>query len=561
MKHYSILSILAGLCLLTHTPTSLAQKTGETDVPRTISYQGMLTSTDGAPLADGQQRVTVTLYADPAGTIPVWQETQNTTITDGIFNLYLGSTQPLPSSAELNRPLWVGTALNGELEMRPLTPLSASPYALNLPDRAVTTGKLADGAVTAEKVEMDYVKGFRVNGQEISVKGAILDIRGSDDIALRYDEATGSLQIGQASNRTHDPEKGGASVLATNNDVWTMRGNGRSLAGGFPLIAPAAGDYIGTNNAVTFELRTNNQTAMRYQPNAANTPNIVGGHSSNSITTASIGSTIAGGGNTGISNAIANDADYAVISGGAENTVSADYGTIGGGADNTITSAGSYSAIPGGAHLQAQSFAQSAVGFWNFVNGSIAANPTVTATDTYNVPLFTVGNGTSTYRHNAFEVSYNGHSTVYDINGTGTVRPVRRGSTYTDNVIYAWANANPTIAPGDVGIQCDFGVYTATYLAPGKYKIEMNLRSPLGAPVHLLCGGSVVATLNTLGDQAACASINTSHIAYDPLTQRNFFFVLISEQSFNPATQMLECNQVDLPFTFHVTGRPDTNTN
>lgn len=348
MKHYSILSILAGVCLLTHVSTSSAQQTGEPDVPRTISYQGMLTSADGVPLPDGNRTVTVALYGDEAGTQLLWQDGYQVTTHGGVFNLYLGSNRPLPSSSQMNRPLWVGTAIDGQQEMRPLTPLSASPYALNLPDRAVTTGKIADGAVTADKVEMDYVKGFRVNGQEISAKGAILDIRGSDDIALRYDSENNVLNIGSPPlMESKDAEKAGATIQATNNDVWTMRGNGRSLAAGFPLVAPAAGDYLGTNNAVTFELRTNNQTAMRYQPNGTNTPDVLGGHSTNAIGSG-VGNVIAGGGSAAEPNTIGSGSDANAIGGGQANVIgdSIRFATIGGGQVNSITE--DYSTIAGG---------------------------------------------------------------------------------------------------------------------------------------------------------------------------------------------------------------------
>lgn len=343
MKHYSILSILAGVCLLTHVSTSSAQRTGEPDVPRTISYQGMLTSADGAPLPDGNRTVTVALYGDEAGTQLLWQDGYQVTIRGGVFNLYLGSNRPLPSSSEMNRPLWVGTAVDGHQEMRPLTPLSASPYALNLPDRAVTTGKLADGAVTADKVEMDYVKGFRVNGQEITAKGAILDIRGSDDIALEYDKEMNVLSISRGTQgAADDPEKKGASVLAgtATDEVWSKTGDIWDISAG-ASVSPASGDWIGTSNNVEFTIKVNdggaatggNQRVMEYRPNATSA-NILGGHNSNAIGTG-VGNIIAGGGSAALPNTIG-DNDYNVIGGGSGNIILADYATIGGGTENAI---------------------------------------------------------------------------------------------------------------------------------------------------------------------------------------------------------------------------------
>lgn len=317
-----------------------------TDVPRTISYQGLLTSTDGVPFADGEYGITVTLYGDEQGTRPVWRQTCTTQVSGGIFNLYLGTREaPLPGTAEMNAPLWVGTSVNGGAEMRPLTPLSASPYALNVPDRAITGGKLAPGAVTADKVDMDYISELRIDGQKVSGKGTPLNLQSGDAITLHYDEATGSLTIDRAKTlgQEGDEEKG-ASVLATNNDVWTMRGNGRSLAAGFPLVAPAAGDWIGTNNAVDFIIKVNNQQTMQYQQTgAASIPNIIGGQGNTITAATSVASIIAGGTGSGIGNG-----NYNVIGGGNTNAVSSgDANALGGGGNNRINN-GDLNVVAGG---------------------------------------------------------------------------------------------------------------------------------------------------------------------------------------------------------------------
>lgn len=151
------------------------------------------------PLPNGTYDITVTLYADEAETTPIWKSTYNTSVHNGIFNLYLGSGDtPLPSSQQMNRPLWVGTSVNGSNQMLPLTPLTSSPYALNLPDKAVTTGKLADGSVTAEKMGTPYVAGIALNGKTITADGTVLNIEVGDGIALTFDEETRTLKLSKA---------------------------------------------------------------------------------------------------------------------------------------------------------------------------------------------------------------------------------------------------------------------------------------------------------------------------------------------------------------------------
>ena len=207
------------------------QKADNVDVPRTISYQGLLTTPGGSTLPDGTYEITVALYADALGQEQVWHDTYQAPVHNGVFNLYLGNgATPLPSSTEMNRPLWVGTSINGSEKMLPLTPLTASPYALNLPDHTITTGKLADGAVTAEKVDMDYISGVTVNGEKITGAGTVLDIRSSDDIAIEYDEVNKSLNISRPHQTQNiDPDKSGAQVLAPSgvatDEVWSKTGD------------------------------------------------------------------------------------------------------------------------------------------------------------------------------------------------------------------------------------------------------------------------------------------------------------------------------------------------
>lgn len=330
--------LLAGALVLNAQTTAPAS-----DVPRTISYQGILSS-DGKAYADGEYDITVTLYGDRHGTNHVWQYTYTTRVIGGVFNLYLGEGRPLPDLSKMNMPLWIGTSVNGAEEMRPLTPLSASPYALNVPDRAITTTKIADGAVTAEKVDLDYISEVQIEGEKISAKGTVLNLVGTPSVPLSFDEETQSVTIGRVPAQTGDNEKE-AGILAGTANVWSVNGDGWDATLG-SSYTPAAGDWLGTSNAVDLLIKVNGQRTMLYQQTGAfTTPNIIGGAASNSITN-STASIIGGGGSNTIDEGI-----YNVIGGGEGNSLTNliynDYNTIGGGEANS-TEDGEHNAIGGG---------------------------------------------------------------------------------------------------------------------------------------------------------------------------------------------------------------------
>ncbi len=58
---YTFIGVLVGIFVAR---SAIAQSRGESEVPRTISYQGMVSSATGAEFPSGDYAVTVRLYAD-----------------------------------------------------------------------------------------------------------------------------------------------------------------------------------------------------------------------------------------------------------------------------------------------------------------------------------------------------------------------------------------------------------------------------------------------------------------------------------------------------------------
>ena len=55
-------------------------------VPRQISYQGLITRADGSPTSDGSYEVLFKLYDTPDGGEPVWTENLEVTVNNGIIS-------------------------------------------------------------------------------------------------------------------------------------------------------------------------------------------------------------------------------------------------------------------------------------------------------------------------------------------------------------------------------------------------------------------------------------------------------------------------------------------
>ena len=64
--------------------------------PQLINYQGRLTDNVGNPVADGSYSVVFTIHDAAVAGTSVWTETHiSVTITNGLFNVLLGTFDPL----------------------------------------------------------------------------------------------------------------------------------------------------------------------------------------------------------------------------------------------------------------------------------------------------------------------------------------------------------------------------------------------------------------------------------------------------------------------------------
>ncbi len=120
-------------------------------VPRTISFQGVLTDASGNLIPDGNHTLTLKLYDNVASPTPIFTEAQTVPVVKGIFNVIIGSVTALPASLAFDRAYFLGVSVNGGTELLPRSALTAVPYALRA-DRANIAEALAPtatGAVTS----------------------------------------------------------------------------------------------------------------------------------------------------------------------------------------------------------------------------------------------------------------------------------------------------------------------------------------------------------------------------------------------------------------------------
>ncbi len=316
-------------------------------MPNVISYQGVIQSVNGVPVQDSTYPVTVIIWTDADAGTPIWQDVFNAEVRGGVFNILLGSHIPLPASSAMDHPLWISVSVGEFSESSRRTMLSSVPMAMNVTDSAITTKKLADGAVTWNKMGTDYVPYIRVNGAKVNTGQSSINFTGGDGLKIDYDSTTMSVIVRPDVASTADNP--GTGNLGNGMKTLTI-GNSWVEGGNSDIDSPSPSkDYLGTktNDPVWFKVNTAGSsdttagTVMRYVPTSGE-PNIIGGNASNTNT--GHGSVIAGGGYSGAPNTISND--NATISGGSNNNVIGEWGTIGGGQNGNVYSI--YATVGGG---------------------------------------------------------------------------------------------------------------------------------------------------------------------------------------------------------------------
>ncbi len=139
----------------------------------TIAYQGRLADSSGHPLTQ-TVNMTFRLYAAVSGGAPLWEEgwtgANSVQVSDGLFNVMLGSLNPIGQSVITgNNNLFLGITVGTDSEMSPRVQLGSVPFAtqaLTVPDGSITTAKLAadvsfvppDGSITAAKLASDLLQ-------------------------------------------------------------------------------------------------------------------------------------------------------------------------------------------------------------------------------------------------------------------------------------------------------------------------------------------------------------------------------------------------------------------
>jgi len=276
-------------------------------IPKTLSYQGVLTDSAGTPKPDGTYTFTFSLYQASAGGSALWSEQKTLQLAHGLFSTSLGDQVIFPSSLTFDRQYWLGIQAGTNPEMTPRVQLTSAGYSLrslraDTAQYALVAGQGVTGSGTS-----GFVPKWTSNGSELGnsliqdfgtsinigpfVPGGGLTIQGKLDIGVSGEEVR-ALRLSSGPNAFLDitPSGSSSTVFSTvnNRNVVFHMGMGKfRLEKGSGGVASASTDagFIAENNDASGnsgwfynQSQSNTDPVLKLHKHPSSTANFIDGY-------------------------------------------------------------------------------------------------------------------------------------------------------------------------------------------------------------------------------------------------------------------------------------------
>ena len=199
--------------------SGFAQQATKPDAIRTMSYQGLLLDAAKHPVT-GSHHITIRLYDAPLGGNILHSENFTSDVANGIFNVVIGSEQPVEPAVRFDKRYWVGVSVDDAGELSPRTALTSVPYAIRS-DMANSLAKGATGAVTSVNGRSGDLTIKGGNGTFVQAEGNTITITAiqSGSLGNQQTQQTFVNTIAGTTNQVNTSASTGNVTLSLPQDI------------------------------------------------------------------------------------------------------------------------------------------------------------------------------------------------------------------------------------------------------------------------------------------------------------------------------------------------------
>lgn len=221
-----------------------------------INFQGKLTNTDGTNVTNGTYSIVFSIYTVSSGGTAVWTETQpSVTVTDGIFQVSLGSVTALPGSVDFKtNSLYLGVKVGADAEMTPRIRFTAAPYAFNAStaDNSTQLGGIASSGYVQLSPGAQQTGNINISGNVTA--GGTYNGNTFTNSSLAFSAAS-AASIQSASSQSLNITGNAASTFSTSAGQLTLQSGSGTISLGTTTTLSSTGNMTfssgGTMNIVS----------------------------------------------------------------------------------------------------------------------------------------------------------------------------------------------------------------------------------------------------------------------------------------------------------------------
>ncbi len=219
-------------------------------VPQLINYQGKLTDAKGNSI-DGTFSMLFSIYTTENGGTALWSETQNVTVTDGLFSVLLGTNTAIPYSVFAESVTYLELKVGSDPAMTPRQRMASVGYAMHSYDADKLGGHQANAfirsvdGITAQAGNIDLIEGSNItiesNSDNKTITISAAGGSSGGDLTLPYTGTTESSSSAFSITNTGTGRAGYFKInnSANSNQVIYAETNGTGRVGHFRIVNSA----------------------------------------------------------------------------------------------------------------------------------------------------------------------------------------------------------------------------------------------------------------------------------------------------------------------------------